>query len=340
MHAVVISEPGGPEVLRWTEVPDPEPGPGEVLVAVAAAGVNRADLMQRQGLYPPPPGAPPYPGLECSGTVAAVGDGVTRWQAGDEVCALLAGGGYAELVAVPAGQLLPVPAGTTVAAAAALPETACTVYSNVFLIAGLRAGETLLVHGGGSGIGTTAIQLARQAGARVAVTAGSAEKLEVCRDLGADITINYREQDFVEALLAATDGRGADVVLDIVGAAYLARNIAALAPDGRIANIGMQHGRRAELDYGTLMAKRGVISSTSLRARPAEQKASIVAAVIENVWPAVEAGLVRPVIDAELPMQEAAEAHRIMNESTHTGKLLLGLPGGRPPVPPGARPMA
>jgi len=340
MHAVVISEPGGPEVLRWTEVPDPEPGPGEVLVAVAAAGVNRADLMQRQGLYPPPPGAPPYPGLECSGTVAAVGDGVTRWQVGDEVCALLAGGGYAELVAVPAGQLLPVPAGTTVAAAAALPETACTVYSNVFLIAGLRAGETLLVHGGGSGIGTTAIQLARQAGARVAVTAGSAEKLEVCRDLGADITINYREQDFVEALLAATDGRGADVILDIVGAAYLARNIAALAPDGRIANIGMQHGRRAELDYGTLMAKRGVISSTSLRARPAEQKASIVAAVIENVWPAVEAGLVRPVIDAELPMQEAAEAHRIMNESTHTGKLLLGLPGGRPPVPPGARPMA
>ena len=340
MHAVVISEPGGPEVLRWTEVPDPEPGPGEVLVAVAAAGVNRADLMQRQGLYPPPPGAPPYPGLECSGTVAAVGDGVTRWQVGDEVCALLAGGGYAELVAVPAGQLLPVPAGTTVAAAAALPETACTVYSNVFLIAGLRAGETLLVHGGGSGIGTTAIQLARQAGARVAVTAGSAEKLEVCRDLGADITINYREQDFVEALLAATDGHGADVILDIVGAAYLARNIAALAPDGRIANIGMQHGRRAELDYGTLMAKRGVISSTSLRARPAEQKASIVAAVIENVWPAVEAGLVRPVIDAELPMQEAAEAHRIMNESTHTGKLLLGLPGGRPPVPPGARPMA
>ena len=323
MHAVVISEPGGPEVLRWTEVPDPEPGPGEVLVAVAAAGVNRADLMQRQGLYPPPPGAPPYPGLECSGTVAAVGDGVTRWQVGDEVCALLAGGGYAELVAVPAGQLLPVPAGTTVAAAAALPETACTVYSNVFLIAGLRAGETLLVHGGGSGIGTTAIQLARQAGARVAVTAGSAEKLEVCRDLGADITINYREQDFVEALLAATDGHGADVILDIVGAAYLARNIAALAPDGRIANIGMQHGRRAELDYGTLMAKRGVISSTSLRARPAEQKASIVAAVIENVWPAVEAGLVRPVIDAELPMQEAAEAHRIMNESTHTGKLLL-----------------
>jgi putative PIG3 family NAD(P)H quinone oxidoreductase len=323
MHAVVISEPGGPEVLHWTEVPDPQPGPGEVLVAVAAAGVNRADLMQRQGLYPPPPGAPPYPGLECSGTVAAVGDGVSGWQVGDEVCALLAGGGYAEQVAVPAGQLLPVPAGRSLAEAAALPETVCTVYSNVFLMAGLQAGETLLVHGGGSGIGTTAVQLAKQAGARVAVTAGSEEKLEVCRSLGADITINYRERDFVEALLAATDGHGADVILDIVGAAYLARNIAALAPDGRIANIGMQQGRRAELDYGALMAKRGVISSTSLRARPAEQKASIVAAVIENVWPAVEAGLIRPVIDTELPMQEAAQAHRIMTESTHIGKILL-----------------
>ena len=323
MHAVVISEPGDPEVLQWTEVPDPRPGPGEVLVEVAAAGVNRADLMQRQGLYPPPAGAPPYPGLECSGTVTALGDDVSGWRVGDQVCALLSGGGYAEQVAVPAGQLLPIPGGATLTEAAALPETACTVYSNVFLTAGLAAGETLLVHGGGSGIGTMAIQLAKQAGARVAVTAASQQKLDVCRALGADITINYREEDFVDSLMAATDGRGADVILDIVGAAYLARNIAALAPDGRIANIGMQQGRRAELDFGALMAKRGAISSTSLRARPAEQKASIVAAVTENVWPTVAAGLIRPVIDTELPMEQAAQAHRIMAESTHTGKILL-----------------
>jgi putative PIG3 family NAD(P)H quinone oxidoreductase len=323
MHAVVISEPGGPEVLQWTEVPDPRPGPGEVLVEVAAAGVNRADLMQRQGFYPPPPGAPPYPGLECSGTVAALGDGVTGWRVGEQVCALLSGGGYAEQVAVPAGQLLPVPKSSTLVEAAAFPETACTVYSNVFLTAGLTAGETLLVHGGGSGIGTMAIQLAKQAGARVAVTAGSQEKLDVCRALGADITINYREEDFVDSLMAATDGHGADVILDIIGAAYLARNIAALAPDGRIANIGMQQGRRAELDFGALMAKRGAISSTSLRARPKEQKASIVAAVTEHVWPVVGSGLIRPVIDTELPMRQAAQAHRIMADSAHTGKILL-----------------
>jgi putative PIG3 family NAD(P)H quinone oxidoreductase len=323
MHAVVISEPGDPDVLQWTEVADPRPGPGEVVVEVAAAGVNRADLMQRQGHYPPPPGAPPYPGLECSGTVAALGDGVTGWQVGDQVCALLSGGGYAEQVAVPAGQLLPIPEGTTLIEAAALPETACTVYSNVFLIAGLAAGQTLLVHGGGSGIGTMAIQLAKHAGARVAVTAGSQQKLDVCRALGADITINYREEDFVDSLMAATDGHGADVILDIVGAAYLARNIAALAPDGRIANIGMQRGSKAELDFGALMAKRAAISSTSLRARPTEQKASIVAAVTEHVWPMVAAGLIRPVIDTELPMRQAAQAHRIMAESTHTGKILL-----------------
>jgi putative PIG3 family NAD(P)H quinone oxidoreductase len=323
MHAVVISEPGGPEVLQWTEVADPQPGPGEVLVEVAAAGVNRADLMQRQGLYPPPPGAPPYPGLECSGTVAALGGGVAGWQIGEQVCALLSGGGYAEQVVVPAGQLLPIPKNSTLIEAAALPETTCTVYSNVFLTAGLLAGETLLVHGGGSGIGTIAIQLAKQAGARVAVTAGSQQKLDVCRALGADITINYREEDFVDSLMAATDGHGADVILDIIGAAYLARNVAALAQDGRIANIGMQQGRRAELDFAALMAKRATISSTSLRARPREQKASIVAAVAENVWPAVGAGLIRPVIDTELPMQLAAQAHRIMTESTHTGKILL-----------------
>jgi putative PIG3 family NAD(P)H quinone oxidoreductase len=323
MHAVVITEPGGPEVLRWTEVPDPRPGRGEVLIDVAASGVNRADMMQRQGHYPPPPGAPPYPGLECSGTIAAVGEGVTGWQPGDQACALLAGGGYAERVAVPAGQLLPVPASTTLVEAAALPETVCTVYANVFQGARLAKGETLLVHGGSSGIGTTAIQLGKLAGAVVAVTAGSPEKLDACRRLGADITINYREDDFAEALMEATGGHGADVILDIIGAGYLAKNIAALAPDGRIANIGLQQGRRAELDFGALMAKRGTIMSTSLRARPVEQKAAIVAAVAASVWPLVDAGEVRPVIDCELPMTQAAEAHRIMTASSHTGKIVL-----------------
>jgi putative PIG3 family NAD(P)H quinone oxidoreductase len=329
MHAVVIITPGGPEVLQWTQVPDPRPGPGEVLVEVTAAGVNRADLMQRQGFYPPPEGAPPYPGLECSGTIAELGEDVSGWRPGDQVCALLAGGGYAERVVVPAGQLLPVPAGTGLAEAAALPETTCTVYSNVFLGARLSSGETLLIHGGGSGIGTTAIQLARQAGAIVAVTAGSAEKLDACRKLGADITINYRDEDFVESIREATGGRGADVILDIVGAAYLDRNIDALAPDGRIANIGLQQGRKAELDMGKLMTKRGSVMSTTLRARPARQKASIVAAVRDHVWPLVEAGTVRPVIDREVPMPEAAEAHRIMTASSHTGKILLLSPEGQ-----------
>ena len=323
MHAVVITEPGDPDVLQWTEVEDPVPGPGEVLVDVAAGGVNRADLMQRQGFYPPPPGAPSYPGLECSGTIAAGGPGVTGWRPGDAVCALLAGGGYAEKVAVPAGQLLPAPASVSLRHAAALPETACTVYSNVFLGAGLKAGETLLVHGGASGIGTMAIQLARQAGATVAVTAGSAEKLKSCRELGADITINYHDEDFVQVVKEATKGRGADVILDIMGAAYLARNMDALAPDGRIAIIGLQGGRKTEFDLNKLMVKRGTIMCTTLRARPREQKAEIVRAVREHVWPLVEAGAIRPVVHRELPFAEAAEAHRIMAASTHTGKILL-----------------
>jgi putative PIG3 family NAD(P)H quinone oxidoreductase len=323
MHAVVITAPGGPEVLQWTEVPEVRPGPGEVVIEVAAAGVNRADLMQRQGFYPPPEGAPPYPGLECSGTIAEVGEGVSGWRQGDQACALLAGGGYAERVVVPAGQLLPIPATVSLVEAAALPETTCTVYSNVFLGARLASGETLLIHGGGSGIGTTAIQLARQAGAIVAVTAGSAEKLAACRKLGADITINYREEDFVESLREATGGRGADVILDIIGAAYLDKNIDALAPDGRIANIGLQQGRKAELDMGKLMTKRGSVTSTTLRARPAKQKASIVAAVRDHVWPLVEAGTVRPVIDREILMPQAAEAHRVMAASDHTGKIIL-----------------
>ncbi len=323
MHAVVITEPGDPDVLHWTEVPDPQPGPGEVLIDVAASAVNRADMMQRQGFYPPPPGASPYPGLECSGIVAAVGGGVDGWRPGDEVCALLSGGGYAELVAVPAGQLLPAPKAATLTDAAALPETICTVYSNVFQLARLAPGETLLIHGGSSGIGTTAIQLAKHAGATVAVTAGTQEKLDACRSLGADILINYREDDFVESLMEATGGHGADVILDIVGAGYLARNVAALAPDGRITNIGLQQGRKAELDLNKLMVKRAAIMSTTLRGRPAEQKASIVAAVAANVWPLVDAGVIRPVIHCELPMHRAAEAHQIMADSTHTGKIVL-----------------
>jgi len=323
MHAVVITEPGGPEVLQWTEVPDPQPGPGEVVIDVTASAVNRADVMQRQGFYPPPEGAPPYPGLECSGTIATLGEGVTGWQRGDQVCALLAGGGYAEKVAVPAGQLLLAPQTTTLVEAAALPETVCTVYSNVFQGARLAKGETLLVHGGGSGIGTTAIQLAKHAGAIVAVTAGSQGKLDACQRLGADILINYREDDFVEKLLDATDGHGADVILDIIGAGYLGKNLAALAPDGRIANIGMQQGRRAELDLSALMAKRGTITSTTLRARPAAQKASIVAAVAASVWPLVDTGVLRPVVDRELPMAQAGEAHRIVDASGHTGKIVL-----------------
>jgi putative PIG3 family NAD(P)H quinone oxidoreductase len=323
MHAVVITEPGGPDVLHWTEVPDPRPGPGEVLIDVAASAVNRADMMQRQGFYPPPKGAPAYPGLECSGTIAELGEGVTGWRSGEHVCALLAGGGYAEKVAVPAGQLLRVPQSTTLTEAAALPETVCTVYSNVFQGARLSSGETLLIHGGGSGIGTTAIQLGKHAGAIVAVTAGSQEKLDACRELGADILINYREDDFAERLMDATGGHGADVILDIIGAGYLARNLAALAPDGRIANIGLQQGRTAELDLSLLMSKRGTIMSTTLRARPAEQKAAIVEAVAANVWPLVDAGVLRPVIDRELPMRQAGEAHRIMTASSHTGKIVL-----------------
>lgn len=324
MHAITISEPGGPEVLKWTEVPDPAPGEGEVLVEVVASAVNRADLMQRLGMYPPPPGAPEYPGLECSGRIAALGAGVTDWKAGDDVCALLSGGGYAERVAVPAGQLLPVPAGVTLAEAAALPEVTCTVWSNVFQLARLAVRETLLVHGGASGIGTMAIQLARARGARVLCTAGSADKLAFCTRLGAERAISYRDEDFTEVVSEVTGGRGADVILDLMGASYLARNVQALAPGGRLAIIGLQGGTRAELDLGALLRKRASVSATTLRARPAEEKAEIVAAVREHVWPLVEAGTVRPVIDRTVPMAEAAEAHRVLEDGVHIGKVVLG----------------
>jgi putative PIG3 family NAD(P)H quinone oxidoreductase len=323
MRAVVVTEPGGPDVLKVAEVPDPVAGPGEVLIEIVAAGVNRADLMQRQGLYPPPPGAPPYPGLECSGRIAALGDGTTGWDIGDEVCALLGGGGYAEQVAVPAGQLLPLPGGVTLADAAGLPEVACTVHANVFQQAGLQPGETLLVHGGASGIGTMAIQLARARGARVACTAGTPAKLERCRELGADLAIDYTDGDFVDAVRGFTGGNGADVILDIIGAAYLERNVAALATGGRLAVIGLQGGSRAELDLGLLLMKRARVQASTLRARPPAEKAAVVSAVGENVWPLISAGWVRPVIDQVLPLAEAPEAHRLIEAGAHVGKILL-----------------
>ncbi|MFG2963473.1 MULTISPECIES: NAD(P)H-quinone oxidoreductase [unclassified Streptomyces] len=323
MHAITIPEPGGPEALVWDEVPDPVPAEGEVLVEVVASAVNRADIMQRQGFYDPPPGASPYPGLECSGRIIALGSGVSGWSVGDEVCALLAGGGYAEKVAVPAGQLLPVPEGVDLKQAAALPEVVCTVWSNVFMISHLRPGETLLVHGGSSGIGTMAIQLGKAVGARVAVTAGTKEKLEFCAGLGADILVNYREQDFVAELKQATDGAGADVILDNMGAKYLDRNVRALAVNGRLAIIGLQGGVKGELNIGALLGKRAAISATSLRARPLAEKATIVAAAREHVWPLIAAGHVRPIVDRELPMAEAAQAQRTVEASEHIGKVLL-----------------
>ncbi|MFF3345883.1 NAD(P)H-quinone oxidoreductase [Streptomyces sp. NPDC002779] len=323
MHAITIDEPGGPEALVWAEVPDPVPGEGEVLVEVAASAVNRADILQRQGFYDPPPGTSPYPGLECSGRVAEIGPGVAGWSVGDEVCGLLGGGGYAEKVVVPAGQLLPVPRGVGLVRAAALPEVVCTVWSNVFMIAHLRPGETLLVHGGSSGIGTMAIQLAKAVGAKVAVTAGTPQKLERCAELGADILVNYREQDFVEEVRKATDGAGADVILDNMGAKYLDRNVRALAVNGRLAIIGMQGGIKGELNIATLLSKRAAISATSLRARPLTEKTAIVAAVREHVWPLLDGGHVRPVVDREVPMRDAADAHRIVEESGHVGKVLL-----------------
>jgi putative PIG3 family NAD(P)H quinone oxidoreductase len=323
MRAVVITEPGGPEVLQTEQVPDPVPAADEVLIQVAGAGVNRADLMQRQGFYPPPAGASPYPGLECSGRITALGSAVTGWQIGDEVCALLSGGGYAEQVAVPAGQLLALPQGVSVLHAAALPEVTCTVHANVFMHAALTAGETLLVHGGSSGIGTMAIQLGHAIGARVVCTAGSPAKLERCRELGADLAVSYKDEDFTEAVARFTDGHGADVILDIVGAAYLPRNVAALATGGRLVVIGMQGGATGELNLGQLLQKRASVFAASLRARPADEKAAIVSAVRTHVWPLIDSGQVAPVIDRILPLDQAGEAHRLVDASEHVGKILL-----------------
>ncbi|GAB3774625.1 putative PIG3 family NAD(P)H quinone oxidoreductase [Nocardioides ginsengisegetis] len=323
MRAVIATEPGGPEVLTVAELPDPEAGPGEVVLDVAAAGLNRADLLQRMGFYPPPPGASDVMGMECSGTVAAVGPDVEGWSVGDRACALLAGGGYATKVAVPAGQLMPIPDGVDLVTAAALPEVACTVWSNVFMVAGLQPGEAFLVHGGAGGIGTMAIQLASELGAKVFTTGGTAEKLAACAALGADVTINYRDEDFVEVIREVTDGRGVDVILDNMGAKYLGRNVDTLATEGRLVIIGMQGGTRAELDINALLRKRGAIIATTLRSRPTAEKSAICASVVEHVWPLVAEGLVQPIVHGTMPLAEARAAHALMESGDHMGKILL-----------------
>lgn len=326
MRAVTVPAPGGPEALRISELPDPVAGAGEVVVDVVATAVNRADLLQRQGFYPPPPGASDILGLECSGTVRAVGPEVEGWSVGDAVCALLAGGGYAEQVAVPAGQLMPVPDGVPLAVASALPEVACTVWSNVFMVAHLQPGETLLVHGGAGGIGTCAIQLGTAFGARVFTTAGSPDKLDLCRSLGAEQAINYRDEApsgiprWVEVLAEAG---GADVILDNMGAKYLGRNVETLAAEGRLVIIGMQGGTRGELDIATLLRKRGAVVATALRSRPVAEKAAICRAVEEHVWPLVADGTVKPVVGQEFALDDVTAAHAAMEAGTHSGKILL-----------------
>jgi putative PIG3 family NAD(P)H quinone oxidoreductase len=326
MRAVVASGPGGPEVLSIGELPDPQPGPGEVAIAVAATAVNRPDLLQRAGHYPPPPGASDVLGLECSGTIAALGEGVTGWSVGDECCALLAGGGYAERVVCPAGQVMPVPAGVSLEQAASLPEVACTVWSNVFMIAGLQPGEWFLVHGGAGGIGSMAIQLGSAFGARVMATAGSAEKLAQCAELGAEVTIDYKQQDFVAEVKAATEDHGADVILDNMGASYLMRNVDALATEGRLLVIGLMGGTKGEIDLNQLMTKRGALISTRLRPRPVQEKAAICAAVVEHVWPLVADARIRPVVNTSLPLAEAGRAHALMMSGEASGKILLTVP--------------
>lgn len=326
MRAVTVPTPGGPEALRIVELPDPAPGAGEVVVDVVATAVNRADLLQRQGFYPPPPGASDILGLECSGTIRAIGPEVEGWAVGDAVCALLSGGGYADQVVVPAGQLMRVPDGVALDTAAALPEVACTVWSNVFMIAHLQPGERLLVHGGAGGIGTCAIQLASAFGARVFTTAGSPDKLKLCRSLGAEQAISYRDQAptgvprWVEVL---SDAGGADVILDNMGAKYLGRNVEALATEGRLVIIGMQGGTRGELDIAALLRKRGAVVATTLRSRPSAEKAAICRAVEEHVWPLVADGTVMPVVGQEFALDDVAAAHAAMESGTHTGKILL-----------------
>ena len=322
MHYVRQDGVGGPRTLVPDRIADPVPRPGEVLIRVAAAGVNNADLLQRAGRYPPPPGAPDWPGLEVSGTVLAAPGSSTRWAEGDRVVALLAGGGYAEQVVVPAAQVLPAP-GPDLVDCAALPEAACTVWSTVVDAARLRTGEWCLVHGGSGGVGTLAIQIAAALGARVIATAGGPDRAERCRALGAEAVVDHRAEDFVARVAEITDGHGADVVLDVIGASYLGRNLAALATGGRLAVIGLQQGRRAELDLGTLLARRATVLGTTLRSRPPHEKAAIVAAVGRSVWPMVADGRVRPVVHERLPLRDAARAHELLESGAVFGKLVL-----------------
>ncbi|WP_434619938.1 NAD(P)H-quinone oxidoreductase [Azospirillum sp. B2RO_4] len=323
MRCVEITQPGGPEVLRPTRRPAPVPGPGEILVEVAAAGVNRPDTLQRQGRYDPPPGASDLPGLELSGTVIAIGEGVETWASGDKVCALVAGGGYAEYCVVPAVQALPVPAPLSMVEAAAVPETFFTVWTNVFERGALKRGETLLIHGGSSGIGTTAIQLAKAFGATVFTTAGSDDKCRACEELGADRAINYKTEDFVAVIREATGGRGVDVVLDMVGGDYIARDIEIMAVDGRHVSIAFLQGSKVSLNMAPVMTKRLTLTGSTLRARPVAEKGRIAAALREHVWPLLESGGIKPQIHTTFPLEQVDEAHRLMESSAHIGKIVL-----------------
>jgi NADPH:quinone reductase len=323
MTAIAISRPGGPEVLEPVTLPVPQPGEGEVLVAVAAAGVNRPDVLQRKGGYPPPPGAPETPGLEIAGEIVAVGPGVRRYRPGDRVCGLVAGGGYAEYCTVAEANALPIPGDLSLVEAAGLPETFFTVWTNVFTRGQLKPGETLLVHGGSSGIGTTAIMMAKLWGARIFATAGSSDKCRACEKLGAERAINYREEDFVEAVLAATDKRGVDVILDMVGGDYVARNFKSAARDGRIVIIAFLQGSKVEIDLLPVMLKRLTLTGSTLRIRSVEEKAEIARALEEHIWPHLAAGRIRPVIHETFPLREAAAAHALMDSSTHIGKIIL-----------------
>ena len=323
MIAIEIREPGGPDVLTPVERPRPSPGAGEVLIKVAAAGVNRPDVFQRRGRYPPPPGASDIPGLEVAGTIVEIGEGVDDWPTGAMVCALVAGGGYAEYCAAPAPQCLPAPRGLALSAAAAVPETFFTVWTNVFERGRLVAGESILIHGGTSGIGTTAIQLARARGAKVFATAGSAEKCAACERLGAHRAINYRDEDFAAAVKSATDNRGVDVVLDMVGGDYFARNVDVLATEGRLVEIATLSGAKAEINIQTMMQRRLTITGSTLRARPVAEKGAIAAAVRREVWPLLESGAVKPVVFKTFPLRQAADAHRLMESSAHIGKIVL-----------------
>ncbi|KAI3718838.1 hypothetical protein L6452_19723 [Arctium lappa] len=323
MKAVVITTPGGPEVLKLQEVEDPKVTDDDVLIRVEATALNRADTLQRQGKYPPPKGESEYPGLECSGTIEAVGKNVSRWKVGDQVCALISGGGYAEKVAVPAGQVLPIPSGVSLKDAASFPEVACTVWSTIFMTSRLSSGETVLIHGGSSGIGTFAIQMAKYLDVKVFVTAGSEEKLKACKELGADVCINYKTEDFVARVKEETGGKGVDVILDNIGGPYFQKNLESLGMDGRLFIIGFMGGVKTDANISLLLGKRLTVQGAGLRTRSVEKKAEIVSEVEKNVWPAIAEGKVKPVVYKYLPLSEAGEAHKLMESSTHIGKILL-----------------